>query len=78
MRTIWFDAEKPEIKRMWQETFAGTFFFSKLRRITRFYRGFCKAKACALRSDENALIIELEALTRASHANPLDATMLHD
>lgn len=78
MRLNLTHSAEPKIKRMWQEAPSGMSFFSKLWRITRFYRGVCKAKARALRTEEDALIAELEALTLASQANLLDATLLHD
>lgn len=52
------------------ERHANLGFFGKLRRVVKFYRGFCTSKAKALKAAEVLLRQQLEAATAALHGDP--------
>lgn len=78
MSCAWFDEAAPEITRLWNITQPGGSFFTKLRRILRFYKGFCKNKAQTFRADEEALVAIVEANTRRAQDDPSDEVALRE
>lgn len=72
MSEAWLDEAAPEITRLWQAAAPGSSFFSKMRRIIRYYKGFCKSKAQANRAGEDGLIRKLEVATREAQDSPDD------
>lgn len=75
MSSQWFDDAVEDIARLWKNVRPGPTFFSKIRCVTRYYRGFCKTKVQAFRVDEDALIAEVESLTRSAQNAPHDDSL---
>lgn len=63
MSSCWFEEAASEVQRLWTTARPDATFFTKLRRIVRFYRGLCKTKAQAFQAHEEALIATIESHT---------------
>lgn len=69
------DEVDPIIRQLWQSTPTHAIFFSKLRRVTRFYRGFYINRAKTSRKAEEALCNSLDLKTQQLQTDPLSVQL---
>lgn len=71
----YFKEAEPEIRRLWLEAPVGSSFFSKMRKVTRAYRQFCKQKAASFRTEEDRMKMELDTATGNMQSHPEDENL---
>jgi hypothetical protein len=65
MNTKYLKQIAEEIKKIWTSKLKdGHLFFQKLREVTRFYKTYCKQKACESQKREEELQAQLETAQR--------------
>lgn len=72
----WLSEASPEIHRVWLAAPPRSSFFFKLCRITRFYHGFCKARAVVFWADEEELVRALEEANQHAQADPTNIKVM--
>lgn len=75
MSSRYLDDVAPEIRRIWRDAPVASTFFSKLKRVTRFYRKYCINCARQFHLKEQSICSELQLKSALLQSQPSSGTL---